>query len=250
MFNLKNKVAAITGSRRGIGKAIAEKLAQAGAKVVISDIDQKDCEKTAKKIAKKCKVKTAGIKCDVSDKEEVEKLIKETVKKFNKLDILVNNAGIFFQKPIEKYKEEDWNKLIDINLKGVFLCSKTALKELKKTKGKIINLASIAGFIGYPLASSYCAAKGGIITMTKEMALEFAEHKINVNAIAPGAIDTPMTSFIKENKKQYKQTLAAIPLHRMGKPEEIGSAALYLASKEADYVTGHTLVVDGGWISQ
>ncbi len=250
MFDLKNKVAVITGSRRGIGKAIAEKLAQAGAKVVISDINQKDCEKTAKKTAKKYKVKTFGFKCDVSDEEEIKKLIKETVKKFNKLDILVNNAGIFFQKPVEKYKEEDWNKLIDINLKGVFLCSKTALKELKKTKGKIINLASIAGLIGYPQASSYCAAKGGIIAMTKEMAVEFAEHKINVNAIAPGAIETPMTSFIKENKKQYKQTLAAIPLNRMGKPKEIGNAALYLASDEADYVTGHTLVVDGGWTSQ
>lgn len=250
MFSLKDKVAVVTGSRRGIGKGIAETLAKAGAKIVITDIDQNDCEKTAQQIARRYKTNAIGLKCDVSDKEDVEMMFSEAAKAFRKIDILVNNAGIFFQKPLDKTQEDDWVKLIDINLKGTFLCSQAALKYLKKTKGKIVNISSIAGIIGYQQASAYCASKGGIITMTREMAIELAKHSINVNAIAPGAIDTPMTDFMKKDKKLYLQTMAAIPLNRMGKPEEIGAAALYLSSDEAGYVTGHTLVVDGGWVSQ
>jgi len=246
MFNLKNKVALITGSRRGIGRGIAEVFAQAGAKVVISDISLKDCERTAKQIAQKYKVKTLGVKCDVSNQEEVNKMMEMTVKRFKKLDILVNNAGVFFAKPFLEYMEEDWNNVMDINLKSIFLCSQAAAKKMKRG-GKIVNITSIAGLAGYPGACAYCASKGGMITLTKELALELAPFKINVNAIAPGAIKTPMTRFISENKKILKQTLAGIPWGRMGVPKDIGYAALFLASKEVDYVTGQTIVVDGGW---
>ncbi len=251
MFNLKNKVAVITGSRRGIGRGIAEVFAKAGADVVISDVDQKESEQTARQIAAKYKVKALAIRCDVSKKSDVDSLLRQTVKKFKKVDILVNNAGIFFQKSLLDYKEEDWDKMVDINLKSIYLCSQAAARYMiPMKKGKIINIASIAGIIGYPGAAAYCASKGGIINLTKELALELAAYKINVNAIAPGAIDTPMTAFLKNNKKILQQTLANIPLKRMGKPEEIGYAALFLASEEAGYVTGQTVVVDGGWTIQ
>jgi len=251
MFDLKEKVAIVTGSRRGIGKGIAEKLAEAKANVVISDIDQKDCEATAKEIKEKFGVKTLAIKCDVSNKKEVDDLIQKTVKKFGKIDILVNNAGIFFQKPFLKYTEEDWNKIIDINLKSVYLCSQAAAKEMvKKNYGKIVNISSIAGIIGYPEAAAYCASKAGIINLTREIALELASNKINVNCVAPGLIETPMTKFVMENKELFEQTLAAIPWKRQGQPSDIANAVHYLASDEADYVTGQTLVVDGGWTIQ
>lgn len=251
MFDLKGKVAIVTGSRRGIGKGIAEKLAEAGAKIVISDISQEDCEALCKEIEARFHVQTIAVKCDVSNKAEVDSLIQKTVERFGRIDILVNNAGIFFQKPFLEYTEEDWNKIIDVNLKSVYLCSQAAAKEMvKRNYGKIVNIASIAGIIGYPGAAAYCASKAGIINLTREMALELASHKINVNAVAPGLIETPMTKFIIENRQAFEATLAAIPWKRQGQPSDIANAAHYLASDEADYVTGHTLVVDGGWTIQ
>jgi len=251
MFDLNGKVAVITGSRRGIGRGIAERLAYAGAKVIISDIDLEESEKTANEIAKKLNIETYTIKCDVSKKEEVDNLIKKTVEKFGKIDILINNAGIFFQKPFLEYTEEDWDKIIAINLKSVYLCSQAAAKEMvKRNYGKIVNISSIAGVIGYPGAAAYCASNAGIINLTREIALELAPNKINVNGVAPGLIETPMTKFIIENKTAFEQTLTAIPWKRQGQPSDIANAVHYLASDEADYVTGQTLVVDGGWTIQ
>lgn len=251
MFHLKNKTAIITGARRGIGAGIAEVFAEAGANVVICDIDLRDSQKTAARIAKKYKVKTLGLRCDVSCQTEVEEMIRQVIKHFKQIDILVNNAGIFAPKAFLDCTEEEWSKTININLKGIFLCSQAAARVMKKRKkGKIISIASIAGFVGYPGASSYCASKGAIVNLTKELALELAPYNINVNAIAPGAIETPMTDFIKKDKTVLTQTLAIIPLKRIGKPKDIGYAALYLASDEANYTTGHTMVVDGGWLSQ
>lgn len=251
MFSLKKKTAIITGSRRGIGKGIAEVFAEAGANVVICDLDVKDCEKTAAQIAKKYKVKTLALECDVSSKYEVDNLVKNVIAHFKKIDILVNNAGIFVPKPFLDCSEEEWMRTIEVNLKSIFLCSQAVARHMKKKKsGKIISIASIAGFVGYLGASSYCASKGAIVNLTRELALELASYNINVNAIAPGAIETPMTAFIKKDKKVLKQTLAIIPLGKIGKPKDIGYAACYLASDESNYTTGHTLVVDGGWLSQ
>ena len=251
MFNLKDKVAIITGSRRGIGRGIAEKLAEAGANVVISDISQEDCEAAANEIAEKFHVQALAVKCDVSSKKEVDDLIQKTVEKFGKIDIMVNNAGIFFQKPFLEYTEKDWDKIMDINLKSVYLCSQAAAREMvKRNYGKIVNITSIAGVVGYPGAAAYCASKAGMINLTKEMALELAPNKINVNAVAPGVIETPMTKFIIENKEAFEATLAAIPWKRQGQPSDIANAVHYLASDEADYVTGQTLIVDGGWTIQ
>lgn len=248
MFSFKHKTVVITGARRGIGKGIAEVFAHGGANVVISDINQKDCNSTAEEISKRYNVSALGVKCDVTKKKDVEKLMQKTSDKFGRIDILVNNAGVFTSKPIGKSTEADWKRMMDINLKGCFNCSKAAASRMIAQKyGKIVNIASIAGIVGYNNASIYSATKGGIIAMTRELSLELAPYMINVNAIAPGAIDTPMTAFIKKDRKAYNQTVSKIPKKRLGTPTDIGYAAAYLASDEADYVTGQTLVVDGGW---
>ena len=248
MFDLKNKVAVITGSRQGIGKGIAEKLAQAGADVVISDISQEDCETVCKEIEDKFKVKTLAVKCDVSKKTDADNLIAKTVEKFSRIDILVNNAGIFPYVNFMDMKEDEWDKVLDTNLKSIFLCSHAAAKVMKPGS-KIISISSIASLIGFPGLTHYCASKGGINGFTRALALELAPKKINVNAVAPGAIDTPGAKK-DSTDESVKQTAAMVPWKRMGTPEDIANAVCYLASDEADYVTGQVLAVDGGWTIQ
>ncbi|MEM3522572.1 MAG: SDR family NAD(P)-dependent oxidoreductase, partial [Candidatus Bathyarchaeia archaeon] len=178
--------------------------------------------------------------------------IKLTIEKFNKLDILCNNAGISYSCPLIKMDEKDWDKVLNINLKGVFICSKHAIPEMIKTgNGSIINIASVAGLVGLANESAYCASKGGIISLTKAMALELAPYKIRVNCICPGSTLTPMFERILLSTGNYeialKKNIERIPLGRIGIPEDIAYAALYLASEESSYVTGTILVVDGGW---
>ena len=250
-MKLKNKVAIITGSDRGIGFGTAQEMAKEGANIVICSPNLKDCEKAGKTLAKKYKTKTLAVKCDVSSKNDVENLINQTIKKFKRIDILVNNAGVVRFAPLWKKTEEDWDFTLDINLKGVFLCTQAAAKQMIKQKsGKIISTASIAGFVGFENISDYCASKGGIVTMTKEFALELAPYNINVNAIAPGIIKTKMTEGMLKDKKTRAGLLAQTPLGRVGLPADIGKAAVFLASADSNFVTGHTLVVDGGWLSR
>jgi len=253
MFSLKNKVALITGARRGIGRGIALKMAEAGAKVVVTDINEKECQQVVDEI-KKLGSEGLAIKLDVTKEEEVENAVREAVKKFGKLDILVNNAGICWPiKPLAELTEEEWDKILDINLKGYFLCTQAVVKEMAKQKwGRIINIASIASGgqgIGFPNLSHYVATKGGIIGLTESWAEEFAPMGINVNAICPGVIKTPMVDPFLVNPKAEEGFLARIPKKRLGKPEDIGAAAVFLASEEADYITGAALVVDGGWLA-
>jgi NAD(P)-dependent dehydrogenase (short-subunit alcohol dehydrogenase family) len=243
-MDLENKTAIVTGAGRGIGKGIALKLAEAGANVVVADINLENCEKVASEISAKG-VKSIAIKCDVSKKEEVDDLIAKTIEKFEKLDILVNNAGIFPFKPFLEMTEEDWDKVIDINLKSIFLCSQAAAKVMKEG-GKIVNTSSIAAFVGFEGLVHYCASKGGINAMIRAIALELAKKKINVNAVAPGSINTPGAN-VSANEEAAKQTIAMIPLGRIGKPEDIANAVVFLASENADYITGQTIIVDGGW---
>jgi NAD(P)-dependent dehydrogenase (short-subunit alcohol dehydrogenase family) len=240
---LKNKIAIVTGSGRGIGQGIAIALAKEGCNVVISDLNEKDCKKTSDEV-EKLGAKSLVVKCDVSSKSDVENLVKSAVKKFGKLDILVNNAGIFPFVPFMNMTEADWEKVINVNLKSVFICSQAAAKEMKKG-GKIVSISSIAAFVGFEGLAHYCATKGGINAMTRTMALELAPQKINVNAIAPGAIDTPGAKMTDEN--MMKQTIAAIPWKRMGLPEDIANAVVFLVSDKADYITGQTIIVDGGY---
>jgi 3-oxoacyl-[acyl-carrier protein] reductase len=243
-MKLKNKTAIVTGAGRGIGRGIAIALAKEGCDLVVSDINQEDCEKVAEEI-KKLGVKSLAVKCDVSNKKEVEELFKETTKEFGKLDILVNNAGIFPFVPFKDMQEADWDKVLNVNLKSVFLCSQEAAKIMTEG-GRIINISSIASFIGFEGLVHYCASKGAINSMIRALALELAPQKITVNAVAPGAIETPGASK-GSTEETKKQTIAAIPLARMGKPEDIANAVLFLASDESSYITGQTIIVDGGW---
>ncbi|MDD4989864.1 MAG: 3-oxoacyl-ACP reductase FabG [Candidatus Pacebacteria bacterium] len=250
--DLKNKVAIITGARRGMGRAHALKLASLGCKVVVADISKDDCQKVADEI-KEMGGQAVACQCDVSNKEEVEKMISLAVKEFGRVDILVNNAAILQWKPFLDLTEEDFMKIINVNLKGYFLCSQAVAREMAKQKsGAIVNIASIAmgqvgiGFLGI---APYCASKGGIVAMSEAMALEMAPFGIRVNVIAPGMIDTPMAAIDQQDQKSLESILSRVPLKRPGKSEEVANAVAFLASDESSYMTGSVVVVDGGWLA-
>lgn len=243
MFNLNNKVAIVTGAARGIGQSIAVELARHGADVVVSDIILGNV--TVDKI-KKLKRKSFFIKTDVSKKEQIENLINQTIKKFKKIDVLVNNAGIFVPEPTEKVSEESWEKTIQVNLKGIFLCSQAALKHMKKG-ASIINISSIAGIGGYSQAAAYCSSKGGIRLLTKSLASEYGPKGIRVNSIHPGVIETEMTKNLLSDKKTKEGMMSKIPLKRTGKPIDIAEPTVFLASDASSYMTGSEIIVDGGW---
>ena len=245
MFDLSRKIALVTGAARGIGQSIAVEMARAGADVVVSDVLPGD--ETINKI-KKLKRKAIYVKADMSCKEDIENLINKTISTFKKIDILVNNAGVFISQPTLDYSEENWDKTIDINLKGYFLCSQAALKYMKKDSC-IINISSIAGIGGYNLAAAYCASKGGVRLLTKSLAVEFGAKGIRVNSIHPGVIDTAMTKGLLGDNVTKQRILSKIPLKRTGEPIDIAGPAVFLASDAASYITGEELVVDGGWVS-
>ena len=245
MFNLKNKVAIVTGAARGIGQSIAVELARNGANVVVSDIIPGNA--TVNKI-QSLKRKSLFIKTDISKKQEVENLVQQTIKKFKKIDILVNNAGIFITGDSKAFREEDWDKTIDVNLKGYFLCAQAALKYMKRG-ASIINISSVAGIGGSAQAAAYCASKGGIRLLTKSLAAEFGSLGIRINSVHPGIIETAMTKNLLADKKTKKGMLDKLPLGRTGKPIDIAGAVVFLASDASSYMTGTEIVVDGGWVA-
>lgn len=247
MDRLKNKVAIVTGAGSGIGRAIAKEFVNEGAKVIVADYN----EETAKETVELIKNRRGGAvvsKTDVSQPDQIQAMVKLAVDTFGGLDILVNNAGVALMADLANTTDEIWQKTIDVDLKGVFLGTKIAVPEIEKRgKGKIINMASIAGKIGFPGITAYCAAKGGVVNMTREIALDLASKKINVNAIAPGVIKTNMTADILKDEKMAQGMLAQTPLGRFGEPEDIAHLAVYLASDESDFMTGQTISIDGGW---
>lgn len=248
-MKLKGKIAVVTGSTRGIGKGIAKRFVEEGAVVVVNGRKIEDAEKTAKEIDPSGK-KVIAVAADVSVAAQAKHLIEETVKKFGRIDILVNNAGVLNFENFVDIKEESWDKIMSVDVKGYFLCAQSVAKQMiKQGGGKIINIASIAGAIAYPQLTHYCTAKAGIINMTKAMALELGQHKINVNAIGPGVIESDMTRPMLDDPNTKRNLSAKIPLGRIGRPEDIGAAAAFLASEDADYITGVTLFVDGGWLT-
>jgi 3-oxoacyl-[acyl-carrier protein] reductase len=247
-MKLKDKVAIITGAGQGIGKEIALTFAREGAKVVVTDITGKENE-VAEEI-KRMGGEAIAVKVDVSKMEDAKKMAEETLKAFSRIDILVNNAGIYPFKPFVEITEGDWDKVINVNLKGTFNCTKAVVETMIKQKyGKIINITSIAGtVVGFPQLTHYCASKAGITGFTRALALELAPYGINVNAIAPGPIETPGTQVL--GKEAYENFKKLIPIGRWGKPEDIANLAVFLASDESSNITGQVIVSDGGYTIQ
>jgi len=244
-MKLKGKVAIVTGGVQGIGRAICQRLAREGAKVSIFDIAEEMIQRVVHEM-KKEGGEVLGVKVDVSSLSEVEQAVNRVIDNFTHIDILVNNAGITSDKLILRMKEEDWDKVIRVNLKGAFNCIRVVSPLMIRRKyGRIINISSIIGLRGNEGQANYAASKAGLIALTKSAAREFARREVTVNAVAPGFIQTGMTeNLLKEGK--LEKLLSQIPLRRVGKPEEVASLVAYLASDEASYITGEVIRIDGG----
>lgn len=245
LFDLTGKVAVVTGAARGIGQAIAVELARAGADVCVSDLI--DGSETVSQI-QALKKNAVYIKTDVSNEKNVKKLFADAIKNLKKVDILVNNAGIYKTSPTVSLSEKDWDQVVDIDLKGTFLCTREALKYMAKGSS-IINVSSIAGIVGFQQAAAYCAAKGGVRLLTKSLAVELGSKGIRVNSVHPGVIETPMTTDILKDAKMKDTLVQSVPLGRTGKPIDIAGPVVFLASDAASYMTGAEIVADGGWIA-
>jgi 3-oxoacyl-[acyl-carrier protein] reductase len=245
-MRLENKVALVTGSGRGIGREISLLFAHEGADIVIWDVNPIDSANTEKDIQALGR-KTLSDQVDVTDFAKVEAGINKILDKFGKIDILVNNAGITKDNLLLRMSQAEWDAVINVNLKGTFNCTKAVSRPMiKQRRGKIINIASIIGIIGNPGQANYSASKAGIIALTKTAAKELASRNINANAIAPGFIQTEMTAKLPEELKA--KMLSNIPLAKLGSPKDVAQACLFLASGDADYITGQTIVVDGGMV--
>lgn len=243
-MKLEGKVALVTGAAQGIGKAVALLLARNGADIVVSDINLEKAGETAREIEATGR-RAMPIKVDVANSGDVERMVQTIMEQFGQIDILINNAGIARDKLILRMTEEDWDAVLDINLKGTFNCTKAVVKHMSKQRsGKIVNIASVVGEMGNAGQANYSASKAGVIGFTKTIAREFAQRGINVNAIAPGYIQTPMTEALPEKAKDELKRM--IPMERLGQPEDVAGAVLFLVSEAASYITGHVLNVNGG----
>lgn len=240
----KGQVALVTGGARGIGLAIARRLAAEGVSIVVADIMEDVAKEAAAELAKSG-VKTMALVMNVSNSESVAKAVADAKERMGRIDILVNNAGITRDGLIMRMKEEDWDAVLNINLKSVFLCTKEVVKVMAKQRyGRIVNIASVVAFMGNAGQANYCAAKAGMVGLTKTTAREYASRGITVNAVAPGFIKTAMTDALPDNVKQ--DMMNAIPLGSFGTPEDVAEAVTFLASPGAGYITGNTIHVNGG----
>lgn len=243
-MEFKGQVALVTGSARGIGKAIAEGLAQKGVNVVIADVNLEEALKTSSEIAG-LGVRSQALRLDVSSSKEVTGVFEDIQRNFGRLDILVNNAGITRDGLLLRMKEEDWDLVININLKGAFLCSKEAVKIMAKQRyGRIVNIASVVAFMGNPGQVNYSASKAGIVGLTKTIAKEYASRGITANAVAPGFIMTAMTEALPDNVKEEMKK--AIPMGRFGTVMDVANAVVFLSSPDSGYITGQVIHVNGG----
>jgi 2-deoxy-D-gluconate 3-dehydrogenase len=249
-FRLDDKIAVVTGAGSGMGQAFALGLAHAGADVVIAELPnrQANAKETAAAVRATGR-KALALPLDVRRVDSIQALVDQVVDTWGHIDIMVNNAGINIRKWATEVTEEDWDQIVDTDLKGVFFCAQTVANHMIKRGqgGKIINQASQIGLVGYYERSVYCSAKGGVINMTRALAIEWAKYNITVNAIAPTFVNTPFVQKLLEDKAIRDEVVSRIPLGRIAEPEDIVGAVVYLASPAANMITGHTLVVDGGW---
>jgi len=249
LFDLSGRITIVTGGNQGIGFGIAKGLASAGATVVIANRRAPEGQKAAESLQKEG-LNAVAIPTDVSNKSSVEALVAKVVKDFGKLDIMVNNAGIILRKPIEDFSEEEWDQIMNTNLRGLFFCCQLAGRVMiKRKKGKIINVSSVLSQIIQPGRSVYAVAKAGVSHLTRAFALEWGKYNINVNAIAPGTTITPLNQkYFKENPEDLKKILESVPLGREAYPSDYAGVAIFLASDASNYMTGQTLIVDGGLV--
>jgi glucose 1-dehydrogenase len=247
-MQLNEKVALITGGDSGIGRAIALRFAGEGARVAISYAHAAEKAAEVKQLIEQAGGQVLVVQADVAQYRQALALVEQTVEHYGHLDILVNNAGMEIHRPFVDVSEEEFDRVLGIDLKGAFFCAQAAARQMIRQgrAGRIINISSVHEDLPMPLNVPYCCAKGGLRMLTRTICLELAPHQITVNNIAPGAIDTPIDADVKADPQKYQALLAEIPLHRMGQPEEVAALALYLASDAAAYVTGATFVIDGG----
>ena len=251
LFDLTNKTAIVTGGSKGLGLAMAEGLASAGANLVIISRNEKEGKAAAEKIIKEYKTKAIAISATVTSEEEIQKAVATTIKEFGSIDILINNAGINIRGPIDELSYEDFKKVQQTNVDGTWLPSKAVVPQMKKQKsGRIINLASTLGVVGLANRTPYATSKGAVVQMTRALALELAPFHITVHAICPGPFLTDMNIPIKDDENTKKFIVGAVALERWGELQEIQGAALYLASAASSYTTGSLITVDGGWTAR
>lgn len=245
LFDLKGKTALVTGGGRGLGKAMAFGLAQHGADIALSDtIDLLEAVNDIKALGRKA----IGIRADVTVQDEIKEMVDETVAGLGRLDILVNNAGIFRMSSADQMRAEDWDAVMSVNLRGQFLSAREAVPHMIRQKsGKIINISSVAGLAAFAGSAAYNASKAGLILLTKTLAAEWGKYNIQVNAVCPGLFETPMTAEFLKDSEFMEYIKGRVPLSRAGLPHELAGTAVFLASRASDYMTGHALVIDGGW---
>jgi 3-oxoacyl-[acyl-carrier protein] reductase len=248
-MNLNDKVAVVTGAAQGIGRAIAEALARRGADVVVADLNVEKAEATAKEIAADTGRRAIAVQVDVADHASAKAMIDRAIAEFGRIDILVNNAGITRDNLIMRMKEDDWDLVLNVNLKGAFNCSKAIIRPMMKQHyGRIVNITSVSGLAGQVGQTNYSSSKAGLIGFTKALAKEVGSRNITVNAVAPGFIETDLTADLPQDLKDM--AIQMTPVGRFGKPEDVANAVVFLASDDANFITGQVLSVDGGMVMQ
>ncbi|SFM27115.1 gluconate 5-dehydrogenase [Paenibacillus sp. 1_12] len=251
IFKLDGQVALITGGAQGLGMVMAKALAGAGATLAVSSRNRNKALEAAEAIAEYSGHKALGLMADVTDTVQVNAMVQSVIDEFGRIDVLINNAGINIRKPIEEFADDEWDKVQNTNLKAPFLCTRAAAKQMKQQRyGRVINVSSMLGSVALPERSAYCSSKGGLLQLTKVLALEFAPYNITVNALCPGPMATELNAVVMNNTEVNKFFLDNIALGRWGNPEEIAGAVIYMASGASSFMTGASMFIDGGWTAK